>query len=194
MGTATPVDVSLCGVQYASTPASGANAGAEPGSALRTVGSPRNGASAAALANFAPNSPNEANWARSRIRPNVATSQNAVVPPLPITTSYPSGSWKSSARPARRRATWSRTVFCRCEVPRYLVPVRDSASTAAGRTLEGPLPKRPSAGLSWSGIRMVETSATMIKVLPGEVAACGRLAERHPPTRMGCRLTVPARK
>jgi hypothetical protein len=86
-GTATPVEVSLCGVQYASTPDSATRPGAEPGSALRTVGWPRNGASATALANLAPNSPKLANWARSRMSPNVATSQKAVVPPLPRTTS-----------------------------------------------------------------------------------------------------------
>ena len=42
-------------------------------------------------ANFAENSPNDRCWLRSRIRANVATSQNAVAPPLPSTTLYPSG-------------------------------------------------------------------------------------------------------
>ena len=77
----------MCGVAYASMPASATKAGASPGSALTTVGSPRNGASFAAAANFAPNSPKDGNCARSRIRPKLATSQNAVVPPLPSTTS-----------------------------------------------------------------------------------------------------------
>ena len=87
-GTATPVEVSLCGVRVDVDAGLGDQAPAAlPGSALRTVGSPRNGASLTALANLAPNSPKLANWARSRIRPKVATSQNAVVPPLPRTTS-----------------------------------------------------------------------------------------------------------
>ena len=56
-GMATPVEVSLCGVQYASMPASATNAGAVPGSDLQMVGSPRKGAALTPLANFAPNSP-----------------------------------------------------------------------------------------------------------------------------------------
>ena len=63
----------------------------EPGSAFRTSGASSHGA-AAALANFAPNSPKEQSCARRSIRPNAAASQNAVEPPLPSTTSYPSGS------------------------------------------------------------------------------------------------------
>jgi hypothetical protein len=86
-GTATPVEVSLCGVQYASTPGSATRPGALPGSATRTDGSARNGASLTALTNFPPNSPKLASWAQSRIRLNAATSQNAVVPPLPRITS-----------------------------------------------------------------------------------------------------------
>src|SRR6266511_3143471 len=138
-------------------PASARSAGAEPGSARNTVCVPRNGAAIAEAANLAPNSPKLANWARSRMSPNVATSQKAVVPPLPSTTSYPSGTENSSASPRRSRATCSRTGFWRCEVPRYVVDTRDSASTAAGRTLLGPQPKRPSAGLISSGIRMSAT-------------------------------------
>ena len=87
-GTATPVEVSFCGVAYASTPASATSAGPLPGARLahgRLAQERR--APVTACANFAPNSPKVANWARSRIRPNVATSQNAVVPPLPRTTS-----------------------------------------------------------------------------------------------------------
>jgi hypothetical protein len=52
-----------------------------------TVGSPRNGAAFAAAANFEENSPKETCCDRSRIRLTRAMSQNAVVPPLPSTTS-----------------------------------------------------------------------------------------------------------
>jgi hypothetical protein len=58
-----------------------------PGSAVTTWGSSRNGACATAVANFAPNSPHAASWAVRRIKEKVATSQNAVEPPLPSTTS-----------------------------------------------------------------------------------------------------------
>ncbi len=77
----------MCAHAYASTPASARGAGRVPGSEVITVGSPRNGALWAALANFEENSPNDRCWLRSRIRPNVAMSQNAVAPPLPSTTS-----------------------------------------------------------------------------------------------------------
>jgi hypothetical protein len=50
------------------------------------TGSLRNGASAAPEANLAENSPYVPKAARSRIRPKIAASQNAVVPPLPRTT------------------------------------------------------------------------------------------------------------
>ena len=60
------------------------------------VGSPRCGAAAHASANFEENSPNTRCWLRSRTSPKVATSQNAVEPPLPSTISQPSGSWNRS--------------------------------------------------------------------------------------------------
>ena len=86
-GTATPVDVSFCTLAYASTPASAVRNAAAPPGAVCTVGSPRNGASFTTLANFDPNSPKSASWARSRTSPNAAVSQNALVPPLDKTTS-----------------------------------------------------------------------------------------------------------
>ena len=58
-----------------------------PGSEVMIDGSPRNGAFLAAVANFEENSPKDRCWLRSRIRPKVAMSQNAVAPPLPSTTS-----------------------------------------------------------------------------------------------------------
>ena len=186
-GTATPVEVSFCTLAYASTPASAVRNAAEPGSPLCTVGAPRKGASATALTNFAPNSPKVANCARSRTSPNVATSQNAVVPPLPMITSYPSGTEKNSAMPRRRRATSFFTVFCRWEVPRSVVETRDSASTASGRTLLGPQPKRPSAGLISSGIRMLVASATVIGGPSGWAGARGSVADAHLSTGPGPR-------
>src|SRR3954453_14230618 len=78
-------------------------------------------------------------------------SQNAVAPPLPSTTSYPSGSEKNVERPSRTRRTRSFTGFCRCEVPRTVVAMEDRYSTCSGRTLLGPEPKRPSEGLRPAG-------------------------------------------
>ena len=60
---------------------------ASPGSLAITDGSASHGAAAAAAANFEENSPKDRCWLFSRIRPKVATSQNAVAPPLPSTTS-----------------------------------------------------------------------------------------------------------
>ena len=68
-------------------PASCTEVGCDPGSVEITVGSPRNGASLAAAANFEENSPKTKCCERSSINPNVAMSQNAVEPPLPSTTS-----------------------------------------------------------------------------------------------------------
>ncbi len=68
-------------------PAAGSKTGALPGSDFRITGSPRCGAFLTPLANLEPNSPKVRNCARSRIRPKEATSQNAVDPPLPSTTS-----------------------------------------------------------------------------------------------------------
>src|SRR5262249_42370043 len=90
--------------------------------------------------------------ARSRIRPRAAASQNAVVPPLPSTTSYPSGREKSSRNPARIRPTSERTGACRCEVPISDAPVLASAASCSGRTFDGPHPNRPSAGLRSAGM------------------------------------------
>ncbi len=105
-------------------------------------------------ANLAENSPHTSSWARSRISPNAAASQNAVEPPLPSTISYPSGSENSSARPARMRPTSARTGAWRWLVPSTLAPVAPSAATASAGTFDGPEPKRPSAGLMPSGMVM----------------------------------------
>ena len=64
-------------------PAAATASGWSPGSALMICGSPRCGAAAAAVPNFEENSPKCRCWLRWSISPNVAASQNAVVPPLP---------------------------------------------------------------------------------------------------------------
>src|ERR1700682_1220071 len=84
--------------------------------------------------------------------PNVATSQNTVDPPLPRTISQPSGNENSALSPSRSEPTTERTRSCRCEVPIYVEPLATKASSASGRTLEGPQPNRPSAGSSALGI------------------------------------------
>ena len=61
--------------------------GAVPGSLFGIDGSSRNGARAAAAANFDENSPNTRCWLRCSIRPKTAASQKTVVPPLPSSTS-----------------------------------------------------------------------------------------------------------
>src|SRR6516162_646657 len=62
--------------------------------------------------------------------------------------------------PARTRPTCALTVFCRWLVPRYVVATEAKASTCAGRTLDGPDPKRPSEGRSSEGILMSGVSGT----------------------------------
>ena len=84
---ATPVEVSLWVSAYVSMPASAIGIGCVPGAVDSTSGSSRNGAAAAACANFDENSPNVRCWLRCSIRPNVAMSQNTVDPPLPSITS-----------------------------------------------------------------------------------------------------------
>ena len=123
-----------------------------PGSLLTTSGSSRWGARRAASANLDENSPNTRCSLRRSIRPKVATSQNAVEPPLPSTTSQPSGSPNSSVSPSRIEPTTSRTGAWRWDVPSQASPAAASAATASGRTFEGPQPKRPSPGSSSKGI------------------------------------------
>src|SRR6516225_8525036 len=120
-----------------------------------TVGSFSHGARAVTAANFAENSPNDRCCDRSRISPNAAASQKAVVPPLPRATTCPFGRPKSSASPLRIRRTTARTGACRCEVP--ISRAAASTATCSGRTLVGPLPNLPSAGLSCSGMTMLVT-------------------------------------
>ena len=86
-GAMTPVEVSLCGHAYTSTPATASGSGRVPGSEVRMSDGARNGAWSVALANFEPNSPKLRCWARSRTRLKAAASQNAVEPPTPRITS-----------------------------------------------------------------------------------------------------------
>jgi hypothetical protein len=86
-GASAPVDVSLCAQAYTSAPGTAVGTATEPTSAVTTAGASRWGAAAAAVANFAENSPKLA-WAlRRRISEATATSQKVVDPPLPRTTS-----------------------------------------------------------------------------------------------------------
>src|ERR1051325_3269591 len=60
--------------------------------------------------------------------------------------------------PSRTLPTRFFTGAWRCEVPSRDVPVAASASSASVRTLEGPAPNRPSAGLMSAGIWISATS------------------------------------
>ena len=75
----------------------------------------------------------------------------------------PRGGRTASRTPSRTSPTRFLTGAWRWEVPRREVPVAASASSASVRTLEGPAPKRPSAGLMSAGIWM---SATRRSVVP----------------------------
>ncbi len=84
---ATPVDVSLWVRAYKSTAGSAAGCGRVPAGDSMTSGSFRCGAAFTAAANLEENSPKERCWLCVSMRPKMAASQNAVVPPLPRSTS-----------------------------------------------------------------------------------------------------------
>src|SRR3954471_1787497 len=63
--------------------------------------------------------------------------------------------------PSRTLPTRFLTGAWRWEVPRRDVPVAARASSASVRTLEGPAPKRPSAGLMSAGIWISATSGSV---------------------------------
>ena len=119
-----------------------------------TRGGSRCGARPAASANFDENSPNTRCSLRRRISPNVAASQNSVEPPLPRSTSHPSGRENSSVMPRRMAPTTDLTGSWRWEVPSHVDETSASAATAAGRTRDGPHPNRPSTGISSEGMRI----------------------------------------
>ena len=83
----TPVDVSLWINAYRSMPSRPTASARRPTGASMTSGSSRWGAADAAAANLDENSPKTRCWLRRPIRQNVATSQKAMAPPLPSTTS-----------------------------------------------------------------------------------------------------------
>ena len=177
---------------------------AVPGSALRTVGSARNGASLTALANLAPNSPKLANWARSRTRPNVADlPERAWCRRWRGSPRSPSGSAKNSAMPRRSRATWSL---------HRLLPVRGAQVGAwrprpaprppPGRTLLGPGAEPAVDGLDVVGDPDGRRSATVSRSFRGErlggtaapesshASGGDRVPARSPRHRSRCRLIV----
>jgi len=77
-GAAAPVEVSLCGQAYVSTPSSSTGSAIDPGTARCTVGSSKKGAAATDAANLEPNSPNAASWAFAEISPKAAASHTTV--------------------------------------------------------------------------------------------------------------------
>ena len=91
--------------------ASATASGWVPASDSMIQGSSRWGAALAAAANLEENSPNDRCWLRLSMRQKVAMSQKQVVPPLPSTTSYPSGRPNRSPRPRRSRPTTDLTAF-----------------------------------------------------------------------------------
>ena len=119
---------------------------------------------AVTVANFWVNSPYTRCRARRRTSPQAAASQKAVAPPLPSSTSYPSGSAKRSAQTV---ANLSHQILDRRLAVRrshQIVPGANRAN-ASGRTLVGPLPKRPSAGLRWAGMCKVVSVTVTTRVL-----------------------------
>ena len=175
----TPVEVSLCAQATTSTPASNVGAGASPGSLLTTIGSCRNGALAATLANLLENSPKLRCSERSRIRParrrpRTRSSRRCRAPRRSRRAEL-----NRSLRPVRTRPTRSLTGFCRCEVPSRWASSVASLASCSGRTFDGPQPKRPSAGLSSSG--MVSVVALVVMGLLGVgMGVPRRAAERSP--------------
>ena len=84
----TPVEVSLCGQAYTSTPSTTSTSLREPAGGLDARAGASSHGAAAAAANLAPNSPNvEVLGCGVSMRPKAAASQNAVEPPLPSSTS-----------------------------------------------------------------------------------------------------------
>ena len=155
-----------------------------PGSPGNSTGSSRKGAFAADAANLALNEPYVPNAARRVISEAQAISQNALAPPLPSATSYPSDRWKNSRRPSRIEATSCLTGAWRCDVPSRVVAPASSAAICSGRILLGPEPKRPSSGFSDSGILSVIVMVSRVdqcwgisRIMLGVRDYCGATAE-----------------
>ncbi len=86
-GACTPVDVSFCAQQYVSTYSVRSGTQYVPGSLSKTIGSSRNGADATDAATFLLNDPYTPQAAWRVMSDEHITSQNALAPPLPSTTS-----------------------------------------------------------------------------------------------------------
>ena len=69
-----------------------------------------------------------------------------------------------------------RTGACRWLVPRIVVPVAASASTAAAGTLDGPEPNRPSRGRSSAGMLTLTAASSHRTREPGPVCTSLRSA------------------
>ena len=113
------------------------------------------------------------------MRPNVATSQNTVEPPLPSTISQPSGSDEQVARarrgPSRRGSSPAPGGG---ELPSRLPLALASASACSGRTFDGPQPKRPSVGSSVRrDVEQSSGSSSPVPVSPGHGAGPRRRDE-----------------
>ena len=167
--------------------------GWSPGSLRTTVGSPRCGAAAAASANFDENSPNTACALRSRMRPNVATSQNIVDPPLPSTISQPSGRPNSSVQTGadradevlHRRLAVGRAEQRCCRLRPGRRPARGAPWRARSRT-----DRRRAAGCdrdrngAWVGRCHCASMAAMSSRLPQPRAAVSVSAARRASARL----------
>lgn len=86
----------------------------------------------------------------------------------------PLGEEKRLRTPSRTSPTRFLTGAWRWDVPRREVPVAASASSASVRTLEGPAPKRPSAGLMSAGIWMSATGRSVVPRWHGSVTVSVR--------------------
>lgn len=86
-GAATPVEVSFCAQQYASTPSVSSGRRQVPKSPSYMAGSSRNGAEESEAAIFFVNEPYTPHAALRLTSEQHTTSQNALAPPLPSTTS-----------------------------------------------------------------------------------------------------------
>src|SRR5579862_9128323 len=88
------------------------------------------------------------------------------------------------------RPTRDRTAGCRWLVPSNVVPADCSADTASGRTLEGPHPKRPSAGRRSAGIRIsVRAGFVTVKLWQ----AMGRISQRISAVAESATLAIDAK-
>ena len=139
---------------------------------------------AADAANLALNEPYVPNAARRVISEAQAISQNALAPPLPSATSYPSGRWKNSRRSSRIEATSCLTGAWRCDVPSRVVAPASSAAICSGRILLGPEPEATIFGLQRLGNTQCDSMVSRVdqcwgisRIMLGVRDYCGVTAE-----------------